>query len=319
MPRPYRYAKQQLAAAGLTFGLLAALFLATNGEERPLEDAFLSMAADTPRQVPSGEESTTSLWGWVSHAFTPAGEGAANARSAAATVQTTGGPLGRELEITSPYGWRRDPMNGRHRNHRGVDIRAASGEAVYSHCAGQVVWVRRGRGGLGNAIKIAKRDGTRFLYAHLSGITVRKDQIVQPGQVIGFAGSSGRATGVHLHFEAQDACGVPQDPMPILAGIGVHCQTASPTIVDSLEACHLDSLLGKVAQAEPRRRGRRVVAAGTLVDGIVLPIGARLIELRGLTQTTGMSVLAQKKLAAAPHARKRRGRHMRRHRRHRSA
>ena len=116
-----------------------------------------------------------------------------------------------EGHVTSAYGWRRDPINGTAAFHRGVDIRAAYGDDVSAAAAGRVVSAGEA-GGYGTTVVLEHDNGTRTRYAHLSSALVREGEHVQAGQLIGRAGSSGRATGPHLHFEVLDRNGVPLDP-----------------------------------------------------------------------------------------------------------
>jgi murein DD-endopeptidase MepM/ murein hydrolase activator NlpD len=67
-------------------------------------------------------------------------------------------------------------------------------------------------GAYGTAVVVEHANGTKTRYAHLSVSLVRQGDVVEAGQVIGRAGSSGRATGPHLHFELLDRNGVPLDP-----------------------------------------------------------------------------------------------------------
>lgn len=114
--------------------------------------------------------------------------------------------------VTSGFGWRRDPFTGEARFHRGVDLRAAYGEHVMAADPGRVVFSGT-QGGYGTTVTIEHADGTQTRYAHLSATLVRPGDLVAAGQPVGQAGSSGRATGPHLHFERLDAEGRPMDPL----------------------------------------------------------------------------------------------------------
>ncbi|PID44795.1 MAG: peptidase M23 [Proteobacteria bacterium] len=102
--------------------------------------------------------------------------------------------------ISSPFGMRVDPFNGRYRSHRGIDIAGPSGTAVMSIAAGKVIYNQR-KGGYGRVIELAHDNGMVSRYAHLSAILVKKGQMVARGELIGRLGSSGRSTGPHLHLE----------------------------------------------------------------------------------------------------------------------
>ena len=118
--------------------------------------------------------------------------------------------------VTSEFGIRRDPINGRVRFHKGLDLRAAYGQEVRSAADGRIAFEGTQRG-YGNTVVVEHADGVRTRYAHLSAADVREGDVVVAGQVIGRAGHSGRATGTHLHFEVM-AGGRHVDPAAWLAG-----------------------------------------------------------------------------------------------------
>lgn len=93
------------------------------------------------------------------------------------------------------------------RNHgyNAVDLGAGRGTSIVAAASGQVVKSVGGgwNGGYGKFIVIEHNNGTRTLYAHLSGVIVSRGQDVVQGQVIGYNGNSGRTTGPHLHFEVR--------------------------------------------------------------------------------------------------------------------
>jgi murein DD-endopeptidase MepM/ murein hydrolase activator NlpD len=103
-------------------------------------------------------------------------------------------------EVTSAFGWRRDPFTNRMKFHQGVDLRAAYGQEVQAASKGIVVFSGE-QGGYGTSVVVEHPDGTRTRYAHLSATLVRKGDQVGAGEPVGRAGRSGRATGTHLHFE----------------------------------------------------------------------------------------------------------------------
>lgn len=111
-------------------------------------------------------------------------------------------PLGAPLlgKVNSRFGYRRDPLNSRSAFHSGVDIDAVNGEPVIATADGTVKYADW-RGGYGKTVIIKHKYGYETLYGHLSKIGVKKDQTVKVGDRIGFAGSTGRATGPHLHYE----------------------------------------------------------------------------------------------------------------------
>lgn len=106
--------------------------------------------------------------------------------------------------VTSGFGSRVDPINGRTSNHTGVDLAAPSGTPIPAAKDGVVIRVGE-RGGYGTAIEVAHTDGTSTLYAHTSGVNVNPGDAVTQGQVIGWVGETGRTTGPHLHLEVRQA------------------------------------------------------------------------------------------------------------------
>lgn len=111
-------------------------------------------------------------------------------------------PLGRPSSgrITSPFGKRRDPLNGRISFHDGIDFRGWRGEKIHATASGVVT--RAGRfGGYGKYVELRHGNGYETAYAHMQKILVKKGQKIKRGDVIGLIGSTGRSTGPHLHYE----------------------------------------------------------------------------------------------------------------------
>jgi murein DD-endopeptidase MepM/ murein hydrolase activator NlpD len=102
--------------------------------------------------------------------------------------------------VSSPFGWRTDPLDGTRRFHSGVDLPAAYGHAVPAAAQGRVVSAGD-QGGYGLTVVVEHPGGLQSRYAHLSSYEVKPGDQVQAGQVIGRVGQTGRATGPHLHFE----------------------------------------------------------------------------------------------------------------------
>lgn len=102
--------------------------------------------------------------------------------------------------VTSGFGMRRDPFGRGSKFHNGIDIAGAYGTPVYATASGQVINASY-RGGFGNLVIIRHGYGFETYYAHLSGFAVSTGQWVKRGQVIGYMGRSGTATGPHLHYE----------------------------------------------------------------------------------------------------------------------
>ncbi len=102
--------------------------------------------------------------------------------------------------FTSGFGYRSDPFTGRRAFHRGIDIVAPAGKNVFA--TGDGIVTRAGRAqGLGKAVFISHGFGYSTRYGHMSRVHAKVGQKVSRGDVIGLVGSSGRATGSHVHYE----------------------------------------------------------------------------------------------------------------------
>ncbi len=114
-------------------------------------------------------------------------------------------PAGRPVEsgwISSFYGTRRDPFNGRRARHEGVDFAGREGTPIVAVGAGVVSW-SGDRYGYGNMVEISHGNGYVTRYAHNKANTVAVGEKVEKGQVIALMGATGRATGPNLHFEVR--------------------------------------------------------------------------------------------------------------------
>lgn len=124
-------------------------------------------------------------------------------------------PLPRNYSIRSPFGYRQDPFTGEVAYHGGTDIAAPEGTPILAAAAGTVTianGIDSWGGSYGYHIKIDHGGGIETLYAHCSAICVQVGQQVEQGEVIGFVGRTGKATGDHLHFEVR-VNGERTDPM----------------------------------------------------------------------------------------------------------
>lgn len=122
-------------------------------------------------------------------------------------------PIGAPLnsyEVSSPFGPRGDPEDGRSEFHTGIDLRAPYDSPVYSTAPGTVTYAGY-RDDYGKIVEIDHGNGIATRYAHLHAFTVSVGQRVNAHQQIGYLGSTGRATGPHTHYEVV-VNGEPQDP-----------------------------------------------------------------------------------------------------------
>ncbi|NKN36502.1 peptidoglycan DD-metalloendopeptidase family protein [Agrobacterium sp. a22-2] len=117
-------------------------------------------------------------------------------------------------EITSRFGNRVDPFLGRLAMHAGIDFRASTGGEIQSAGAG-VVTAAGSAGGYGNMVEIDHGHGISTRYGHMSRVLVNVGDTVAVGDTIGLAGSTGRSTGPHLHYEVRRN-GAAVDPMRFL-------------------------------------------------------------------------------------------------------
>lgn len=85
--------------------------------------------------------------------------------------------------------------------HKGVDIAGKKGSPIFAVKQGRVIYQGQKFSGYGKMVMIKHPNGIATLYSHLNKIFVKAGQIVTGGQLIGTMGRTGRATGVHLHFE----------------------------------------------------------------------------------------------------------------------
>jgi hypothetical protein len=130
-------------------------------------------------------------------------------------------------KISSGYGARRDPLNGRPEFHGGIDIAAASGTPVLATAEATVTKVGEDAN-YGKFITLAQAGGIESHYGHLSVQDVKEGDHVNPGQVIGAVGATGRTTGAHLDYRIS-LSGAKIDPMTVLtAPAGVTTASATP-------------------------------------------------------------------------------------------
>ncbi len=124
-------------------------------------------------------------------------------------------PVPSSHRVTSPYGWRNCPFHGREL-HPALDIGAPEGSAIVAAGPGKVIYVGY-RGGYGNTVMVDHGEGVVTLYPHQApgAITVGVGQQVARGERIGGVGSTGNATGPHLHFEVR-VNGSPRNPNDFL-------------------------------------------------------------------------------------------------------
>jgi murein DD-endopeptidase MepM/ murein hydrolase activator NlpD len=157
------------------------------------------------------------------------------------------GPLfakGVPCHVSSLYGWRDDPLSPGHaENHKGIDIGVKEATPVHAMTSGLITFAEFD-GGLGNfvALQSDTPGAATVVNGHMSRLVVRRGEIVRQGDIIGYAGSTGRSTGPHVHVQiCQQArivggsfvCGVATNPYenwPTLAALSRMACADGPAI-----------------------------------------------------------------------------------------
>ena len=127
-----------------------------------------------------------------------------------------GHPISGPLTVTSPFGFRIHPVTGVGVGHQGTDFAASEGTPQYAAVSGTATYWDSPSCGIGIDINAGYIDGHSYVITlcHLSGRAIADGQYVNRGDVVGYTGSTGYATGPHVHFQvAQD--GVYIDPMTL--------------------------------------------------------------------------------------------------------
>ena len=120
------------------------------------------------------------------------------------------------LGITSGFGMRQHPILGIWRTHAGLDLAASYGSPIVATSDG-VVSSAGWQGGYGLLVALDHGGGLQTRYGHMSRVSVAPGQPVRKGSVIGYVGSSGLATGPHLHYEIR-LNGLPINPATHIGG-----------------------------------------------------------------------------------------------------
>jgi murein DD-endopeptidase MepM/ murein hydrolase activator NlpD len=132
-------------------------------------------------------------------------------------IQDTPSIVSNPGHITSLFGWRRSPFGHGKDFHTGIDIAAAPGTAIVATAPGTVVasgW----SGGYGNAVHLRHKYGFETIYAHCQTVAVSEGQYIQKGQIVGYVGQTGNATGPHCHYEIRMG-GVAINPYPYMSRV----------------------------------------------------------------------------------------------------
>lgn len=160
-----------------------------------LEWLATSETTQPPTAAPSGNggsDSSGSSGGGTTNNSGPSNSGSANVGSGWVV------PVAYK-RLESPFGNRTSPTAGASSYHQGVDLSADVGTPVYASRGGQVTTATFGSAA-GYYVKINHMDGFSSIYMHMTHYTVSPGQYVNQGDVIGYVGKTGVATGYHLHF-----------------------------------------------------------------------------------------------------------------------
>lgn len=104
--------------------------------------------------------------------------------------------------VSSPFGWRQNPILKTNEFHPAVDLRAKTGTPVYATADGVVEFAEFHKGsGFGNLLILLHNYGFETRYAHLNKFAVKEGDFVKKGELIAYVGSTGLSTGSHLHYE----------------------------------------------------------------------------------------------------------------------
>jgi murein DD-endopeptidase MepM/ murein hydrolase activator NlpD len=108
----------------------------------------------------------------------------------------------RMADLSSGFGYRRDPFTGSPAMHAGLDFKGPIGAPIHAAADGRVTFAGT-KNGYGRVVEISHGNGLLTRYAHMSAWKVKPGQRVEAGAVIGALGNTGRSTGPHLHFEVR--------------------------------------------------------------------------------------------------------------------
>lgn len=135
------------------------------------------------------------------------------------------------LHMTSDFGMRMHPILGGYRMHAGIDLAAPTGTPIYATADG-VVERAEWTGGYGLMVELGHGGDLETRYGHMSRLNVAAGQQVRRGEIIGYVGATGRATGPHLHYEVRVA-GMAVNPAPYMQADGTD-RAARTTVAANL-------------------------------------------------------------------------------------
>ncbi|MEV4658316.1 M23 family metallopeptidase [Micromonospora sp. NPDC049301] len=218
-----------LGAAALVALGLGGVAVATTGPERPAPAAVSLDAQSRAEAVSRADRSARESAAPVSPSASPTASPSTASASPTPTKTATAKPKPKKTTkptpawvdpmpgaaVTSCYGQRWGTL------HAGIDLALPSGTPIRAAAAGTVVQAGDASDGYGNSVFVDHGNGYLTHYAHQSRIAVTVGQAVKAGQVIGYEGATGDATGPHLHFEVHQGMWNQIDPAPFMRARGV--------------------------------------------------------------------------------------------------
>lgn len=220
----FRVASSVLAAASLFFSVQSAQANAANTDI----SAPLRAAQGSEKSASGGEDeqfrklfSSWQSYETTGNAALAASVGRSPLSAAARAAAGIAGPVSipsriplEGLTMTSNFGMRVHPVLGGMRQHKGIDLAAPVGTAIYATAdgvVGKAAWF----GGYGLYVQLEHGNNLETRYGHMSRLNVAEGQHVHKGDVLGFVGTTGRSTGPHLHYEVR-VDGVAVNPVPYM-------------------------------------------------------------------------------------------------------
>ncbi|SIN20119.1 M23 family metallopeptidase [Micromonospora cremea] len=228
--RPQRAGRRNrlivLSAAALVALGLGGVAVATTGADRPAPAAVSLDAQSRAEAASRADRSARESSAPVSPSAIPTASPTATGASPTPTKTATAKPKPKPKKTTKPTPAWVDPMPGAAVTscygqrwgtlHAGIDLALPSGTPIHAAATGTVVQAGDAADGYGNSVFVDHGNGYLTHYAHQSRIAVTVGQKVKAGQVIGYEGATGDATGPHLHFEVHQGMWNQIDPAPFM-------------------------------------------------------------------------------------------------------
>ena len=178
----------------------AAMQLALDEADAEIETMILALAEQRRAEAAAAAAAAAAAQQAAGTVPVGAESGTTGGSSTATATGSLAWPVPSSNLVTSRYGGRDAPTAGASTNHQALDIGAPAGSSIVA--AGEGTVITSGyNSGYGNYVVIDHGDGTTTLYAHMQESSVSAGQHVSSEQVIGYVGSTGIATGPHLHYE----------------------------------------------------------------------------------------------------------------------